>query len=380
MKANSFILILVLFFLCVRISAQDENNVDSTHFFTIGKQKFDSCKYDTAVTYFVLAQKYDIIKKNIDTLLSYSKQCHTLTKEANSLRENKKYEEALQLYKKIYSINRHDRYAKDYINDINNRINCFNINVSAGDKDFDNGDYSAAIIHYTLSKKCELSKDTIRIENMLKKAKYCLEESRKADSLFTGKAAMVEKAYYLYKNISDTNPNDKHCISRIKSAADKIPLRSFCTLSYSYQYYCPYGLSLSYYNNKKLGFAIKFCFDRRINELQYSTMLGISRSYLIGPLNIAPVLGIGYGQYADYWFENGESAHQSSYPEGMQFEGSISLTLKKFEIIRSNFDLEKINKLSINLGFVLPAFIYSSDLKYRPLFTFGIGINFYIKR
>jgi hypothetical protein len=350
MKVKSFLFLLILTCLTTNVSSQNIN------FFALGKKLFESCKYDDALIQFLAANLDEPKNDSINLFIKHSIQCKNLTTKADSLFLHKYYEEALSFYIKIDSINKHDIHAAGIIKEISNKLNCFNNNVETGEKYFEEGNYSSAIDYYLLSKECELNKDTIRLAILLKNARYCLNKTLKADSLFAFKR--YEDAFNTYQNVLSINTKDDHCIMQNLEIKNRINT-DFLSVSYSYQNYCPYGFSLSFI--KKWGLKTDIRIDKRSNEFQYSAIVACARSfYKYGNLNIIATLGTGYGKYAFYWFEKGESAHNKSYPNGLQFEGSFMLVFLKY--------------FNFNLGCILPTF----NLGYTNV-TLGFGLNFYFK-
>jgi len=350
MKVKSFLFLLILTCLTTNVSSQNIN------FFALGKILFYSCKYDDALIQFLAANLDEPKNDSIKLFIKYSIQCKNLTNKADSLFLHKYYEEALPFYVKIDSINKHDIHAAGIIKEISNKLNCFNNNIKAGEKYFVEGNYSSAIDYYLLSQECELNKDTIRLAILLKNARYCLNGTLKADSLYAIKR--YEDAFNTYQNVLSINTKDDHCIMQNSDIKNRINTK-FISVNYSYQNYVPYGFSLSFI--KKWGLKTDIRIDTWSHEFQYSAIVACARSiYKNNKFNIITTLGTGYGKYASYWFEKGESAHNKSYPSGLQFEGSLMLVFLKY--------------FNFNLGCILPTF----HLGYTSA-TFGFGLNFYFK-
>jgi len=345
----------------VRAFAQEQD------FFKEGKDLFSLCEYQKAITKFKAA-KIKARYANIDTAevqnwIDKSNNCIYLSKEGDSLFQRKNYELSEEIYRKIQYINPPCGEVNNRLNEIGEKLNCFDKNIERGKEEFKKGEYGTAQAIFNLAKDCPALHNLPELDSLIRISDLCSFEKHLADSLYS-KGLLIESLEH-FTVASSKNPVDPYLsniIAKIKNEINNdsinkiIPKSIF--IDYSFQSLCPYGISIGYFY--KLGLLLSFRFDASDYDFQYSAILGFYTKILKWNNNIIyTTAGIGYGKYADYWFEKGEKLHREKYPGGFQFEPDL---------------IFKTKNINIGLGWILPVF----KIEYNSV-TLKIGYNVNLK-
>ena len=321
-----------------------------------GYKEFLKGNYDAAVKDYNYANnKCEDKPSTLDIKDSIDKAYESkIYKNAAELEFGKKnYNVALGFYKKNYTNNPADAFAKSQYQECIKRLNCFTEARSAGLSKMELADYSGAVSDFANAANCDFIPEFTDIKMQTAKADTCSKYKNLADVNFQNqyyKSAMAN-----YNKVLVYNPNDAYCKTQIEIAIRNYYPKTII-VDYSTQILCPYGFTIGYL--RKDGIIMHARFDYRKPEISYSLLLGYAREvYKIKSNMLLLSAAAGLGKYADYWYQYGEDFQRSKYPHGFQFESNL---------------IFKSSAYNVGLGLIVPTF----NFQYTSFsVSFGLNIN-----
>jgi tetratricopeptide (TPR) repeat protein len=320
----------VLFAFIIGLNANGQTDCYET-FINEGKNFYEQANYKMAIKNYEVALDCEDLPANQDVLkkIIVAKNCIDFKTKADSLFQENKFEMAMYFYNEVFKLNSADSLSFEKAQICNEKISCYNHYRKLGQDAYKAGKYEEALEYFKNTATCELKPQFDDVDKYIKMAEENRDWRIQADSLAKKKLRWAESTKY-YEKVINNNPYDSVAKKTIKNQQFMtIFMRPKMLLSYSYHYYCPFGIRLDgYWANDHVVYFFRINGGESENEDVYFLLdIGIGIRILNEKgWKIFPYLAAGVGQYA----EKNYDLAGSSYPNGDEIQFGAIIHYKGF--------------------------------------------------